>query len=414
MKIDINEVIKIYFELSNFNNPDFLKYSDDIEQCKILQNIPKNLKKELNKSYNNFMISNGIIDANFKTDDLTDEQLTWLMLLCNDLNYKPEGYQLKLWNFYHLPKFLSCSMTNIYDEFINYFNDLINGYYSQIPYLYFKYRSENKLEFVEDSGIQKITLNKHFDLNEFIKIGKCIQFNVNGFQKNELLYLLYGLCVVYTRKQKFNTFKELLKCILGFVQINILSKCFICDDIDQDDYNLITYIKYGENNYNFRYKPALNYINQDCINQDCKNQNDMKKYIEHQNETKRTKLTLNENGDIYILTKLNKNDIDDIFSEFEKLYKEKQYEKLIMKFFDSQCLTRSTCLTGCLLILILEGKMIEFYENHMPDWFAILTDKISIKETYKIISDIPDIENYPENLNDVLSCLINYTLDKLK
>lgn len=401
MGFDFNEVMKIYFDLANINNPDFIKYSEDIEQCRIINNIPKNIKHELNKSYNQFMISNGIINCNFKQNDLTDEQLTWLMLLTNNMDYKPEGYQLKLWNFYHSPKYLDCQMTNIYDKFIDYFKELINGYYSQIPYLYYKYRKDNSINFNEEK-IKPILINKQYDLNKFIEIGKCIQFNVDGFPKNELMYLLWGLCVVYCRHREFNSFTELLKTIIGFIQINILSKCFICTDTEKNNYNLITYIRFGENNFNFRYKPALKYINFE----------NFEDYVKKQSNKKITKLCQNDKKDLYILTELDENLMKNILIDLETLYKNKNYSELITKFFDSQYLTRSTCLTGCLLIMILNNKMIKFHKNEMPDWCTILTDK-NVNETYEELSDIPDILEYPETLNDVLGCLINYCIEKM-
>ena len=397
----MNEVVKIYFDLSNTNNPDFIKYNEDIEQCRMINNIPKQIKTELNKAYNQFMISNGMFNCNFKQSDLTDEQITWLMLLSNNMKYKPEGYQLKLWNFYHTPKYLDCQMNEIYDKFIDYFKELINGYYSQIPYMYYKYRKINSIEF-KPTNISSINTFKKYDLKKFIEIGKCLQFNVEGFPKNELLYLLWGLCVVYCRSKKFDSFIDLLKTIIGFIQINILSKCFICKDTEKENYNLITYIRFGENNYNFRYKPALNYI-------DFKN---FDEYLKKQSNKKVTKLVQNDKKDLFILTELDTELIEKLGEEFETLYKNKNYTELISKFFDSQYLTRSTCLTGCLLIMILKNKMIKFHENEMPDWYTILTDK-NVEDTYDELIDIPDIFEHPETLNDVLGCLINYTVEKM-
>lgn len=401
MSFDLNEVVKIYFDLSNTNNPDFIKYNEDIKQCRMINNIPKQIKTELNKAYNQFMISNGMFNCNFKQSDLTDEQITWLMLLSNNMKYKPEGYQLKLWNFYHTPKYLDCQMNEIYDKFIDYFKELINGYYSQIPYMYYKYRKINSIEF-KPTNISSINTFKKYDLKKFIEIGKCLQFNVEGFPKNELLYLLWGLCVVYCRSKKFDSFIDLLKTIIGFIQINILSKCFICKDTEKENYNLITYIRFGENNYNFRYKPALNYI-------DFKN---FDEYLKKQSNKKVTKLVQNDKKDLFILTELDTELIEKLGEEFETLYKNKNYTELISKFFDSQYLTRSTCLTGCLLIMILKNKMIKFHENEMPDWYTILTDK-NVEDTYDELIDIPDITEHPETLNDVLGCLINYTVEKM-
>ena len=401
MSFDLNEVVKIYFDLSNTNNPDFIKYSEDIEQCRMFNNIPKQIKSELNKSYNHFMISNGLFNCKFRQTDLTDEQITLLMLLSNDMSYKPEGYQLKLWNFYHSPNYLDCQMNNIYNNFISYFKELINGYYSQIPYMYFKYRKDNPIEF-KPTNISSINTFKKYNLKKFIEIGQCLQFNVEGFPKNELLYLLWGMCVVYCRSKQFDSFIDLLKTIIGFIQINILSKCFICTDTEKENYNLITYIRFGDNNFNFRYKPALKYI-------DFEN---FKDYLNKQSKEHVTKLVQNDKNDLFILTELNHEGMKNILDELETLYKNKNYSELISKFFDSQYLTRSTCLTGCLLILILKNKMIKFHENEMPDWYTILTGK-NAEDTYEELEDIPNVSEYPETLNDVLSCLINYTVEKI-
>ena len=43
----------------------------------------------------------------------------------------------------------------------------------------------------------------------------------------------------------------------------------------------------------------------------------------------------------------------------------------IKMWFDSQLLTRSTCLIGCMLIILKERKYIEFIKDEMPDWKSI-------------------------------------------
>ena len=87
-------------------------------------------------------------------------------------------------------------------------------------------------------------------------------------------------------------------------------------------------------------------------------------------------------------------------------------DELIIKWFDGQLLTRSTCLIGCLLIVLKEQKTIEFIKDEMPDWKAI--GEQTIKETYlvknKIDVDIP----HPKILNDVLDVLSSYIVSKLK
>ena len=67
-----------------------------------------------------------------------------------------------------------------------------------------------------------------------------------------------------------------------------------------------------------------------------------------------------------------------------------------MTWFDCQLLTRSTCLIGCMLILLKENKKIEFIKDEMPDWKSIGLG--TIEGTY-ILKE--GIENLDFDLKDI-------------
>ena len=136
----------------------------------------------------------------------------------------------------------------------------------------------------------------------------------------------------------------------------------------------------------------------------------------------------------YILTKMNKKELKDLYKSFGEMFNQikemfikihsdgrnteggntesvseelqKKYnelvDKFITEFFKSQCLTRSTCLIGTLMLIILKGHLIKL--TGLIDYEAILTGKITKYELLKSLDDYVN-ECYDSlTLSDVLMC----------
>lgn len=98
-----------------------------------------------------------------------------------------------------------------------------------------------------------------------------------------------------------------------------------------------------------------------------------------------TKLIDDDKG-TYLSTTYKIKDLKTLWDKFEELYKNQQFDELIVLWFDSQILTRSTCLIGCILISVLNGKLIKFKHEEMPDWKSIIIG--NFKDTYEEIEDL--------------------------
>lgn len=373
-------------ELIQHNSTDTLEYIDDLNEVREIQqgiNENKELRKQYNEMINSFYLSNGILPkVSYKY--LNDEQKTYMNLMTQK-EYNPNNrYRQHILNYYS--QHLEDRMHDINLEYIR--DDFAKNYYAMLPGL--------------DSGLEKIqpqplnlkpsVMANYIPL--FIKIGECLQFDVEGFPKNELLYLLYGMAVWYAYVQKFTTFKELVLYLQSFIQLNLLSKCFSSLKLtfEGKPWNLVTFIEFKRGNIrtsNYRYSIA-------------------KKYITNDRTYNNTKLIEDDKG-LYILTEMTEDTINKTWDKLEELYASAQYNGLITLWFDSQLMTRSTCLIGCMLIMVLNGKLVKFSKEEMPDWKAILTG--NFEGTYEFIGEFDKITTGTETptLNDVLFTLNAYT-----
>lgn len=373
-------------ELIQHNSTDTLEYIDDLNEVREIQqgiNENKELRKQYNEMINSFYLSNGILPkVSYKY--LNDEQKTYMNLMTQK-EYNPNNrYRQHILNYYS--QHLEDRMHDINLEYIR--DDFAKNYYAMLPGL--------------DSGLEKIqpqplnlkpsVMANYIPL--FIKIGECLQFDVEGFPKNELLYLLYGMAVWYAYVQKFTTFKELVLYLQSFIQLNLLSKCFSSLKLtfEGKPWNLVTFIEFKRGNIrtsNYRYSIA-------------------KKYITNDRTYNNTKLIEDDKG-LYILTEMTEDTINKTWDKLEELYASAQYNELITLWFDSQLMTRSTCLIGCMLIMVLNGKLVKFSKEEMPDWKAILTG--NFEGTYEFIGEFDKITTGTETptLNDVLFTLNAYT-----
>ena len=243
-------------------------------------------------------------------------------------------------------------------------------------------------------------------------------FNVDGFAKNQICLLLYGMAVYYAWKRlclkEFKSFKQLVNYLKSFIQINTYSKCLDVldykelkekDKEDKDFYNLITYLKFktdekGEN-YNYRYKCAEKYFK----DKSRKTSGTLNKTVYEELPTGESNIkTVYENID----------EVKKVWNDLEEEFRKTEFsltDKLITMWFDGQLLTRSTCLIGCMLIMLKEGKFIEFKKDEMPDWKAIAVGNYEgtyeTKEEFKELNSLK-INESDLKLVDVLYMLYNF------
>ena len=226
-----------------------------------------------------------------------------------------------------------------------------------------------------------------------------------------MLYLLYGLAIVSAKNKEFQTFKDLVNYLKSFIQLYLTSKCFNpipeCEEDlkmkDKDNYyNLITYLKTKDGRFNYRYTCAAKYFDEKIPH--CISGN--------------TKMIKSEDGSEYLLTVYKtKEEMEKVWNELEEEFlKNGLSNELIKKWFDGQLLTRSTCLVGCMLIVMKElenGKRVVFKENEMPDWCSIAgLDFTTTYTTSDLKITIPKIKGL--TLSDVLDTLKIYCLNVRK
>lgn len=376
--MDLNKIIDTFVELAMKNSEDTMEMWQDLtdmREIKELMSKDKNFREHIHNVMYDFCISNGLF-YRLVWNDLSDEQKTFISLIVGRQYQPTNRYRQAILDYYY---------THLNDKMLTLRLEdtgLCDDYYHGIPPIVKGMQKKN----VVNPFIPEIPeLCQRIDT--FIKIGKSIQFEVAGFPKNQFLYLLCGLCIVDCVGTQHSTFEQLVNHIKAYVQLNLLSKCFD-GRIFKDGYNLITFINFKKETGivdNFRYQIANKY-----------------KPVQHDTITQ---LVEDEKGK-YIKTECKCKELEDRWSLMEQLYTDKKYDELITTFFDSQCLTRSTCLVGCLLICILHKHTIQFKKDEMPDWKSIIEG--NFKDTYEegeeIISPLHDL-----TLTQVLSVLRYYT-----
>lgn len=355
-----------------------------------LQQMSKDLFDELIKTYNQFILSNGLFVKSLFKFTFNEHQSFCFNILCRN----PQKYQN------HWYTYISNYIFGKYDDDIKEIEleDLkcIQSYYNESL-------SRKIKKYVGD--IPKITANPdspNMDpklVNSFIKIGENIKYDVKGFYDNELLYLLCGLCIVdginRMRHKCFDSFYSLFKFVKSYLQLWQLNKIF--EFKFGDSHNLVTHIK-SKGNYVKRYKTCEKYF----VDWTDKN-------------TSKTKYKVDKIQDtIYIETKLTKQEINDIWKTLETLYKEENKELDLYYFYvTSQLLTRSTCLSALIILNILwynrHNKFIKTKKNEQLDWFAISVNVNEFKEQINKYTDEITIDDLPKIDKLKVSDVLNYT-----
>lgn len=416
--------LKDFIEHCINNSTDTMEYYDDITITREY-NSPEmeEFRKIVNEHFNKFCFNNGLFQKNrLKLEDLKGQEEAFMSLI-GVINKIPKNRYLQhILKYYFSKRNSKIEDVKLEDIRVN-FNEngqekqkwIMDEYYSDVPPIYARIpKVSDKKEFIRAVSVNPGNVEEILNhLKEIILIGSSIQFNVDGFPRNEMLYLLYGLAIVSAKNSmdNFNTFKDLVNYLKSFIQLYLTSKCFNpipeCEEDlkmkDKDNYyNLITYLKTKDGRFNYRYTCAAKYF-------------DMK--IPH-SIAGNTKMIKSEDGSEYLLTVYKtKEEMEKVWNELEEEYKTKGLSnELINKWFDGQLLTRSTCLIGCMLIVLLNimnEKKVVFKENEMPDWCSIAgLDFTTTYTTSDLNVNIPKIKDL--TLSDVLDTLKIYVLNVRK
>lgn len=400
--------LKDFVEHCVNNSVETMEYYDDIIITREY-NTPEmdEFRKVVNTYFNKFCFNNGLFQKNrLRIEELEPAQKTFLTLI-GLINEAPKNRYYQHILKYYFSKFESkIEDVKLEDLGIKF----MDNYYQDLPPIYVKLPKLKWNEIKEQKEIKESeTLNnllKH--VKEFIIIGSSIQFNIDGFPRNEMLYLLYGLAICSAMSKSFNNFKDLINHLKSFIQLYLPTKCFnpIAEGkeaVNDNYYNLITYLKTKDGNYNYRYKSAEKY------------------YDGTEVKEKQTKYIKGEDKSEYLLTVYKtKDDMIKIWDKLEEEYRKDPLhisDELIAMWFDGQLLTRSTCLIGCMLIIMKHlrtGERVIFKPDEMPDWCSIagkdFNTTFEIKEIpidFKIIADwFNDL-----TLKDVLDILKIYVLN---
>ena len=398
---DINDMAKNFCEMCQQNDPETIEYYEEIKQFRAYGAV-KDFRNMIDTAFNDLCFNNslvhkinyGLLNANQK-------------LYYNILSYAFEKEHNNLNNLtnkiilkYYM-EHLDEDMKNIKLEDLG---KLCNYWYDNIPSRYLKRNGV-----IDDTNCITIKdIKPNFELvkytTEFLKIGNALLFNVEGFPKNQINLLLYGIAIYYAwiNMSSFKTFKELVNYLKSFIQINTYSKCLDVLSYKQTGenkknegnfYNLITYLTFKNKTYNFRYKTAEKYFKNIIA----------KPYG-------KTKFEAKADGESYIYTEYqNKDDLIKVWDELEEEFKAKGLtNKLINMWFDGQLLTRSTCLIGCMLIMLKEKHLIKFNKDEMPDWKSIALN--TFEGTYETSKEELKDLNIDKNIKlvDVLYLMYNF------
>lgn len=362
------------------NSTKTMDYYEEIKETREYSSVQE-LRDAIDNNFITFCFNNGlwnrINSGNF--NKLNDEQKA-LYSFFNLKQYQPKNkYRQRILDYYY--SHLDEPISKLTQE--DCLKEHTKDYYSLTPPTFLD---------LEEIKVREPHISVLDGLPEsvkaiptFIKIGQCIQFDIEGFPKNQLYYLLVGICVCDLMNVSHSSFKELINHIKSYIQLFITSKCLELPAKNDNPYNLITFIDFKDSHKerpNFRYQAAKKYL-------------PVKDGITTKSETnfaRKTQFKDDEKGK-YIYTEYTSEEYILKWKELEEEFKEHGLsDELICKWFDGQLLTRSTCLIGVILMIyknILKGNLIKFKKDEMPDWKAILQGNYD---------DTFTIEKFEENL----------------
>lgn len=375
------------------NSVSFIKEFNEFHKsrnCSTLQMLSKDLYDELIKVYNQYVLSNGLFIKSLMKFPLNEYQ----SFCFNILTRNPQKYDN------HWYTYISNYIFDKYDE------DIKEIELEELKFIYAYYNEALSRRIKKLVGkVPKITpefTSTNFDkslIDSFIKIGENIKYQCKGFFDNELLYMLCGIAIVdginRMKSGEFNTFYSLFKFVKSYLQLWQFNKIF--EFKFGDNHNLVTHIK-SKGNYVKRYKMCEKYFDQNSHNSSSK-----------------TKLKIDKLQDsVYIETKLTSQEITEIWSELENLFKLGSNElNIYYVYLTSQLLTRSTCLSALIILNILyycrQNKFVKTKKDEQLDWFAISVDKEKFKEEFNNYTEEIVVESVPEINKMKVSDVLTYT-----
>ena len=245
--------VEDFVKHSMYNKVDTMEYYDEIQETREYQSLPE-IRKIIDNNFQDFCVNNGLWNrVDLKEFISSDENKMLWGLWYVEAQQLKNRYRQHILNYYF--KNLDKQVKDVQLENIKDFNP--SDYYSRQPPI-FKDIPKVEVKIPEDYKIKPSDLELIPYTTEFIRIGKSIQFNVEGFPQNQTLYLLMGMCIVDILKKginNFKNFKELINHIKAYVQLNLKSICLDTlelpdkEDQSQSFYNLVTYLTF-ENKIN--------------------------------------------------------------------------------------------------------------------------------------------------------------------
>ena len=391
--MEVDKIIQNTIKAIKQNDDSLIQIIEELRQTQYYSSLPKQLQQLINTA----LFDNGVfnkLDFSLLNENQRFAICLWTLNFNDSFNNK---YYIELFRWYqkHLNESIEKSNYNQLDFIVDYYQKTPSSFVikDSAPFKYEPPKLKNKhLKYISD----------------LIKIGSCIQFNCPGFIKNEFIYLISGLCVVYHSNKclSFKYFKDLIHSIQSFIQLipNSISIDASLFAKDKKHYGLSTQLLFNENkgyedeeqtNFNYRYKPAFDYL---------------------KDETKggRTQITKDETG-MRLNTDYDEQQLKELWEQLQTEFtqiktasnedeKIKSIKQLLITWFDSQVLTRSTCLSGVLLLMILTHRKIKLLNNQLIDWKAIITSNID--DTYELLEkyDYIEMNDFKElSLLDVLT-----------
>ncbi|MBR1987787.1 MAG: hypothetical protein IKA36_01980 [Clostridia bacterium] len=371
------------------NSKNFLSSFQEFTESRSFESlriINPNLFEELIKQYNHYILGNGLFIKRLMRFPMNEYQ----SFCFNILTRNPQKYKN------HWYTYISNYIFSKYDEDISSIRleDLKN-----ITNYYDGGLSKNIKKYITPPPtIDREIKNNIKHMKDFIKIGECCKYDVKGFFDNELLYLLCGLCINEGIRREFKTFYGLFDFVKSYLQLWQFNKIFDSACFERENHNLVTHIKSG-GHFVKRYRKCAKYF---------------KHYGKHSGENEgHTKYIENENeGKIYIETKYNSTELNNIWKKLEELYGSNQIIDLYYIYVTSQLLTRSSCLSALIILNILwykqNKKFIQVNKDEQLDWLAISCGIEEFKSTIdKYIHEV-ELNVIDMGVNKV-SDVLNYT-----
>lgn len=369
------------------NSPNFLSSFEefmDNRSLSTLSSINAGLFDELIKKYNDYILGNGLFIKRLMRFQFTEyQQFCFNILTRNPVKYKNHWYS-----------YISNHIFSKYDEDISSIRleDLkdFTGYYDG------RLSKNIKKYITQPPEIDReLNLNvKH--IKEFIKIGECCKYDVKGFFNNELLYLLCGLVINEGIRREFLTFYALFDFVKSYLQLWQFNKIYDAVCFNRENHNLVTHIK-SSNQFVKRYRMCSKYFKDYDVNKSY----NLTKYIENDLE-----------GKIYIETKYNSTELNNIWQKLEELFKEDKIIDLYYVYITSQLLTRSSCLSALIILNILyykqHKKFIQTNKDEQIDWLAISCDVEEFKNKFSQYTHEVELSHVDISVSKVKDVL-NYT-----